>query len=190
MENPLGLDNGWIQTYTGKKFTPLNPVVADIDIKDIAWSLSNQCRYTGHCNAFYSVAQHSVMVSRKVHPDNALWGLLHDGTEAYLIDIPAPLKRLPEFGFYKECEQRLMLAICERFGLPNDEPENVKQVDRAVLVTEAATLMRPLHPEWVFKEPEYKGYQDAIDPMTPTQAFEAFLREFRGLVKNWKEYGI
>ncbi len=184
MENPLGLDNGWIQTHSGKKFTPLCPVVSDIDIEDIAWSLSMQCRYNGHTNGFYSVAEHSVFVSRKVHPDYALWGLLHDATEAYLSDIPAPLKRLPEFAFYKDAEAQMMLAICERFGLPTIEPDDVKRVDRAVLVTEAAILMRPLHPEWVFKEPEYKGYTDAVKCLDPEKARELFLSEFRQLYRG------
>lgn len=183
MENPLGLDNGWVQTHSSRKFTPLSPVVEDIDIEDIAWSLAHQCRFNGHTNWFYSVAQHSVLVSRKVHPRNALWGLLHDATEAYLSDIPAPLKRLPEFAFYREAERRLMDAICQRFGLELEEPVEVKEVDRAVLVTEAAWLMRPLHPEWVFKAPTYKGYTDEIPKMTPAEAKDAFMEEFRLLTR-------
>jgi len=174
------LDNGWIQTTTGKRFQPLAPVVSDICIEDIAWSLANQCRYNGHTRYFYSVAQHSVLVSKLVEQVHGLpkWGLLHDASEAYLHDLPAPLKRLPEFQFYKDAEAQLMLAVCERFGLDPAEPLEVKAMDRMLLVTEAEQFMSPLHPDWVFRRPEYVGVDIEIVPLLPDEAFNEFMARY------------
>ena len=85
---------GWVQTVTGKAFYPLKPDPSLISIEDIAWALSMQCRFAGHVLHFYSVAEHCVYISNSVPMEDALWGLLHDATEAYLTDVPRPLKPL------------------------------------------------------------------------------------------------
>jgi len=74
----------WIQTFTGRRFRPRNPAPDDFDIRDVAHALSLLCRFNGHCRVFYSVAEHSVRVSRICPPPAALWGLLHDLGEAYI----------------------------------------------------------------------------------------------------------
>ena len=117
----------WIQTYTGKKFFPLKPNPADICIEDIAHSLSMQCRFAGHSKQFYSVAQHcNAMVNCWFpHPEQrelAKYALLHDASEAYLTDIPRPLKHLPEFQFYRKAKKRLTKMIYIKFGLNPVEP--------------------------------------------------------------------
>ena len=114
----------------------------DISIVDIGHALSNTCRWLGHCNHFYSVAQHSVLVSRHVPPEYALWGLLHDAAEAYLTDFPAPIKSM--FPAYKALEDKVMKAICQWADLPIEEPYEVKLIDRRLRVTESITL--GLHP--------------------------------------------
>ena len=85
----------WIQVYSGKSFSPLSPTIEDIEIEDIAHALSLQCRYAGHCLYHYSIAQHSVLVSRYVSQENKLWGLLLDASEAYPMDVPMPIKQHP-----------------------------------------------------------------------------------------------
>lgn len=92
MSAQLSQDNSWIQTFSGRQFFPLEPRVEDVCIEDIAHGLSNLCRYAGHCECFYSVAQHCLLVSRVVPREHALRGLLHDASEAYLIDVPRPIK--------------------------------------------------------------------------------------------------
>src|SRR5690349_6806238 len=100
-----------ITTHSGVQFDLLKPDPSVVHLEDIAHALSHLCRYTGHCNRFYSVAEHSVIVSLMVPPSEpklAMQGLLHDATEAYVNDLARPLKDLlPE---YKEIEMRVWLA--------------------------------------------------------------------------------
>ena len=120
-------DSTWIQTFTGRQFWPLEPRADEIFIEDIAHHLSNLCRFTGACRSFYSVAQHSVLVSLCAPPgENPLWGLLHDASEAYLIDVARPVKRSAALVGYRVAEARMMEVICECFGLPTTEPAWVK----------------------------------------------------------------
>jgi hypothetical protein len=139
----------WIQTYSGRRFNPLNPNPDAIVIQDIAHSLSMQCRFTGHSRKFYSVAQHCVLVSYICDSQDALWGLLHDASEAYCVDVPRPLKRSGKMEGYREIENNMQAAVCKRFGLPAEEPVSVKKADTILLATEARDLMSPLHPNWV-----------------------------------------
>src|ERR1700735_3775209 len=138
----------WIQTYTGKRFHPLNAKVEDICIEDIAHALSQICRFTGHSQSFYSVAQHSVLVSHICDKSNAFYGLMHDMSEAFLGDISRPLKRTSVFRPYREYEKKLQEVMCQKFGLSLEEPKDVKWADNKLLVTEARDLMSPLHPDW------------------------------------------
>lgn len=177
--------NSWIQTRSGLRFDVLNPDPALIQIEDIAVSLSRQCRYTGHTSAFWSVAQHSVIVSQECDHEDALWGLLHDASEAYLIDIPRPLKRLPQFSFYRDLEDGVMQAVCDRFGLPYDMPASVKRLDTEILVTEAEQLMQPLHPDWHYRrENGYKGLDRTLYPIGPLLAERMFLRRFKAITER------
>ena len=90
------MDSNGPITTSPRRWAGPNP--DDIRIEDIAHALSNQCRFAGHAREFYSVAEHSVHVSQLCLPEHALWGLLHDASEAYLVDLPRPLKLLPEFA--------------------------------------------------------------------------------------------
>lgn len=167
--------DAWIQTYSGRRFNPTNPVPDAIVIQDIAHPLSNQCRFSGHCNKFYSVAQHCVLVSYICNFEDALWGLLHDATEAYLVDVPRPLKQSGLFGAYIEFETKMTAAVCERFGLNPVEPPSVKQADKVLLSTEARDLMNPLRPDW---DATKDALPFKIEPWSPEEAKERFLKRF------------
>ena len=166
----------WIQTYTGRQFFPLEPRPEDIDLSDIAHSLSLQCRFSGHCLRFYSVAEHSVRVSHILSPELAMWGLLHDAAEAYLTDLPRPVKqRVPEF---QVIEDRLLEVIVAHFGLTWPMPEAVAQADSRLLATEARDLM-VLPPEsWGH---EVVPLDELIEPWAPGKAEWAFLDRYREL---------
>ena len=104
--------DAYIQTYTGRLVNPFDIKEGDISIEDIAHSLSMQCRFNGNTNKFYSVAEHSINVSlilRSMPAKTQLLGLLHDATEAYLSDIPTPVKKyLPD---YLSIEEKLSTDI-------------------------------------------------------------------------------
>lgn len=172
-------DEAWIQTFSGKRFTPIKPNPDAIVIQDIAHSLSMQCRFSGHVKRFYSVAQHSVLVSYLCNTEDALWGLLHDATEAYLVDIPRPLKRSGQFGAYLEFEKNMQTAICARFGLIDLEPVSVKAADKLMLATEARDLMSPLRPDWLWP---VAPLPLKIEPLMPDAAEELFLNRFYELI--------
>jgi len=193
--NGTGLTTGfdreaaWIQTYSGRRFNPTNPNPDAIVIQDIAHSLSMQCRFTGHTKKFYSVAQHSVLVSHICNEEDALWGLLHDASEAYLIDVPRPLKRSGKFEAYLEYEAQMQRAICKRFGLPYQEPPSVKKADTKLLSTEARDLMSPLHPDWVNRTTPLPFIIDAWDQQ---KAKDMFMQRFFELIgadpSNYEHY--
>lgn len=131
-----------MQVWSGGIYWPLDPRAEEVFIEDIAHSLAMQCRYGGHCDRYYSVAEHSVLVSKIVPPALALVGLLHDATEAYLSDVIRPLKR--HLTNYKKIEARNWAVIASRFGLPEEMPQAVHKADAAMLHAECLALMKPL----------------------------------------------
>jgi hypothetical protein len=165
----------YIRTFTGRQCWPLNPKPEDICIEDIAHALSNICRFGGHVREFYSVAQHSVLVSRTVPPDLALCGLLHDASEAYLCDIMRPIK--PHFPGYAEVEERLMTAIAQVFDFQWPPPPEIKAADMRLLVTERRDLM----PDRQCPHTDGKNYEplsERIEPWLPATASVAFMQRY------------
>jgi hypothetical protein len=172
------MPDGSITTFSGIRFWPLLPNPDDIRIEDIAHALSNQCRFAGHAREFYSVAEHSVRVSQLCPPEHALWGLLHDASEAYLVDLPRPLKLLPEFAAYREAERRLQRAVAVRFGLPPDQPASVTEADDTMLWIEAHSLLDSAAVEVIRNtRPPF----EITDPLLPGEAERLFLSRFKEL---------
>lgn len=126
--------NGWMQTYSGRAFFPADPDPREIDILDISHSLSQQCRFAGHCTVFYSVAEHCCHVSDAASDEHKLTALMHDASEAYLIDIPRPVKPLL-VGYY-ELEDKIMKVIAEKYCFAWPLPQEVKNLDTAILADE------------------------------------------------------
>lgn len=166
----------WIQTFTIKKFFPLNPKIEDIDIFDIAHALSMQCRFSGHVNNFYSVAEHCVHVSNICDPQFAKHALLHDASEAYLVDIPKPLKESGQFENYKEAEFVLQSMVYRKFNLSEIEPKEVKQADLQMLSTEAYNLFNRFHPDWVL--PTKPDINFNLSTLLPRDAERFFLERY------------
>jgi uncharacterized protein len=148
----------WMQTFTGHQFWPMDPRASEVFIEDIAHALSMQCRYAGHCIDFYSVAEHSWLLASYLRQQGAepwicLWALMHDASEAYLVDVPRPVK--PFLEGYQPAEARVMKAVCERFGLPTEMPPYVHELDGRIIADERAN-MAPCVAEWA------AGYNNPI----------------------------
>lgn len=171
----------WMLTSTGKKYWPLDPHPDDIDIHDIAHHLSLLCRFTGACSHFYSVAEHSVLVSELLEredPKLAMLGLMHDATEAYLGDVGRPLKaHLPE---YVAIENNNWLAIADHFGLPDDMPPSVKKADIDVFWSECDALGVNITDDGVLERQERYDRIKGINVfgLMPKAAEELFLLRY------------
>lgn len=138
-----------LATFTGKLFDPMQPDPNLFELQDIAHALANLCRYNGQTARFYSVAEHSLLVCLVVGfraeamglpADEVLrlrrWALVHDATEAYLGDVPSPIKRLPALQPYRDAEAHLARLLASWFGLEGDEPSLVTSVDKEICGTE------------------------------------------------------
>lgn len=167
---------GAIVTYSGRVMRPLEPEGADFCIEDVAHSLANQCRFTGHTARFYSTAQHSVLVSEIVPTSDRFVALMHDASEAYLSDISRPVKRQVAFQAYKEIEERLMYALADHFGFAWPAPATVHWADDVLLRTEQRDLMPNL-----LRVPGDDYLDFKIAPMLPEQAESYFLARFHEL---------
>lgn len=169
---------GWMQTFKGIQFWPMDPRPEEVDIEDIAHALSNMCRFGGHTKSFYSVAQHSCIVSDNLPFGLSAQGLLHDATEAYLVDVPTPIKRF--LVGYKEFEAGLARVIGERFDveLVHLAPET-HEADVRALWTEKRDLKGPQPARWPIEE--HEPYPSKIRPWGPARAKEEFLCRAREL---------
>ena len=175
-------NGSWMMTYSGRPFYPYDLRHEDFHIEDIAHALSMLCRYGGHCRHFYSVAEHSVHVSYLVPPEHALTGLMHDATEAYLVDMPRPIKA--GFPQYKEMEAKLWTFIAQRFYLPEVLPHEVEVADGHMLFHEQAALMRhaPDRLVWGMGRPKPDVVRpDMIKCWTPFEAKRQFHTRFQEL---------
>lgn len=174
---PIARQGDFMQTFTGRKFWPMDPRADEVHIEDIAHALAMQCRYGGHCVRFYSVAEHSVHIAwwlfRNYGPEAALCGLLHDASEAYVTDVIRPIK--PFLSNYKEIEAGVMVAVRERFHLP-EMPASVHEADTRILGDELAN-MAPM--DW------HARYDDplnvVLDYLVPEAAEKRFLATFEAL---------
>jgi hypothetical protein len=174
----------YLQTVSGRWVNPFDPDPAQLDAGDIARALANQCRFGGHSRVFYSVAQHSVIVSRLVEErggdvEEVFAALMHDATEAYLGDMPHPLKhRSPLGAAFREAEAHLEQAIRERFGIKPDVP-GIKEADRALLATERRAFSAET---WHW--PELEGVEPLdleLSAWSPGQAADEFAARYAEL---------
>ncbi len=172
----------FVETYTGRKFYPTLADPGAFSVIDIAHALSNQCRYSGHTRDFYSVAQHSCLLTgyalevMKATPDEALQVLMHDGPEGYLVDIARPVKQyMPE---YKGWDTSIDKAMRKWLGWEHAaEPDYLHEIDGRIVADERAALMSKSGNDWGRIDP--LGVQ--IDYWGPREAEEQFLMRYAGL---------
>ena len=170
------------QTYTGRRFYVEDPRPEDVFIVDIAHHLAMLVRYNGAVLRYYSVAEHSVHVSRRVSPKNAMWGLLHDASEYVTGDMTRPLKMQPQLRGFSVFENRVQRAVCTRFGLPHDMPAEVKEVDGRITDDERRDLMSNMDVDPKIWGNTLDGFGiNLCDPMEWQEAERAFLDRFHEL---------
>lgn len=166
MTDPLHAGDS-IRTYSGHHVNVFDPDPETICIEDIAHALSNLCRFAGHTKRFYSVAQHSVLCSLQVDDDCRLGALMHDASEAYLLDIPKPIKN--RLVGYKEMEDKMMSIIAAKFGFDYPLRKEVKGIDNYML-------------EWEWKNVVLGDL--GILRWSPARAKDEFLMVFNALTKE------
>lgn len=165
----------YIVLYSGNLFWFNAPEKSLFTVEDIAHALANTCRFGGHCVEFYSVAQHSVEASYIVSPQHAMAALMHDAAEAFVGDMPSPLKMLlPEF---KTLEKRIEAEVMRRFNINLPLPAEVKHADLRMLATERRDIMPVTSDLWSILE-GVKPIARRIVRMEAKEAEEIFLARY------------
>jgi hypothetical protein len=145
------VEDGWMETFRGNQFFFKKPFDYQFSDVEISHSLSMQCRYGGHTQRFYSVAEHCCLISdwllmRGLNPWIAYTGLHHDDAEAYIGDIPRPLKHmLPQF---KAMEETIDLAVSAYYRTIYPFPPIIKEADSRILVDERRQAMSDSDNDW------------------------------------------
>jgi 5'-deoxynucleotidase YfbR-like HD superfamily hydrolase len=179
----------WIQTLHGHDVDLLCPDLTKVKIEEVAHALSLINRFTGHTSYItrgYSVAQHSVEVSRHLRPEHAYAGLMHDAHEAFIGDISSPVKAaLHALGgsvAFEELDQRAIKAVEKRWGLPSNGAvwAHVRQADAEALATERRDLMHECNRVWRCLD-GITPWPERLVPMRPPEAAKEFLERFAKL---------
>lgn len=163
-----------IGTFSGNSFYPLDPDPEDVEMRDIAHGLAHTCRYAGQCQYFYSVGTHSLYVSRELagehEPAVQLYGLFHDAAEAYVTDVPRPVKG--ELDGYERIETGIRSAVWESLGIDpptDDQWQAVMAADDRLFHYEADTLLHGFQP------PTNPDLEYELSPCSPRAVREQFL---------------
>ena len=173
---------GWIQTFTGRAVTIMDPQPDQICIEDIAHALAYTNRFGGHGREFYSIAQHSLFVCDLVPAPLAYEGLMHDAPEAYLGDCVHPFKC--NLRDYLAAEAVMQKCISVVFGIPTVGNPLVKRADLIALATERRDLHVPPPRPWNIDKMHIIPDHQPLCPLPPKLAEEAFLQRYRELNKQ------
>lgn len=180
-----------LETVSGRKIDVSNPNPDDIVIEDIAWALSRMPRFSGHSIPYvpYSVAQHCIQVAEELKEHGSriqLLGLLHDAAEAYINDLPSPVKHIPEIhAVIKKLEDSLMTAIytAVKIDPPTLEEEAiVKIADKTQQAVEAYNFMYSRGKDWNLPVVSFTKLQEFREPMTSIDSYHEFLSYFEDLI--------
>lgn len=175
--------NDFIQTYSGGKFYPFDVNQKDIKLDDIAHSLSLLCRFIGHCETFYSVGQHSVLVSKYCKDEYKLQGLLHDAAESYISDIAHPIKANDLYTNIRKIEDDILNEIYSKFGVnvTEESTEHIKYIDKCMLYTEKRDLLKPGITWEIECNHLYKPFPEKIESWTSEKSELEFYKTFSEL---------
>lgn len=176
----FGCVGNTIRTRSGRYLNLANPGPSEIVIGDISCGLARTCRFGGQVDRFYSVAEHSIFCAEQAAKDGLplhaqLAALMHDATEAYIGDIVKPLKvMLPQ---YAEVEGMLDAVIREKFSITSEFDEQIKEIDRGMLIAERRALFSADRVKWA-GEDEARSFELTLICMPPRDAELEFLNRF------------
>lgn len=170
--------DGYIGTFSGLRFWPLLPNPDAILLADIAHALVHQGDLAATPRSSTRSRSTPLTSADSGLLEHALSGLLHDASEAYVVDLPRPLKLLPEFAPYREAERRLQRAVAVRFGLPEDQAASVTEADDTMAWIEAHSLLDSAAVEVIRDE---RPAFEIMDPLPPVEAERLFLSRFKEL---------
>lgn len=186
--------DNYVTLISGALFDPFRPNPKLIDIQDIAWSLSMQCRYNGHVKRYYSVAEHSIYVVslvKQMNPDisyrKQLQALMHDSTETYLGDMVKPVKIM--FSLFNRVEDKLWVNICMKFDMDVEWSKELKYCDAQAAVSEMETLTsRKASHTWT---EGITPSQAPLPHLTQEEAYSEFIKLYNYLAEQaeYEEYG-
>jgi len=156
--------------YSGNVIDVLNLTENDILLGDIFHGLSKQQRFMGQMEPDYTVAQHSVLcarlqaLDRYVSNEQILWALIHDFQEAYVMDIPTPIKnnlyikdeKTLSYISFREKENEIFETIIKALRIDcykeNISYDDLLNVDKLMLKIEQAVFSTDL--DFLKKYPE------------------------------------
>jgi len=178
------------ETYSGNMFSFTDPGPEDIDIGDIAHALAHQCRYGGHSKRFYSVAEHCVLLSRWCHgvgypAEDVRTALLHDAAEAYVLDLPRPLKAC--VPGYKQIEEYVEKTVNATLEIPYPKPAWLKTLDLRMIVDERRQAMSRSGNAWDVDGMAPLGVN--LRFMSPERAKDAFMLDLQSIELELKQEG-
>lgn len=188
-----------LETVSGKLFDPINPDPSQIDIRDIAWHLSRIPRFCGATipRIPYSVAQHSVQVMKDIevltdgNPRMMFHGLMHDAAEAFISDIPSPIKRIPEIhDKIVELEDKILRCIYTACGVTMPDEKEVEIVHKADMdqrSIEAYNFMYSRGKDWGLPSVTFEKLQEFEAPMTNVKAYDTFMEWYNIIIVGAKD---
>lgn len=155
-----------------------------VDAAAIGHCLSSICRFNGATTHFYSVAQHCLFVSMLVPARLQLAALVHDASEAYVTDLPSPIKHDSRMAWYRDLERRVQSVIETHFGLQLTERDRreIKEADEIMLATEASQLLPKEDYLWPLKIARPAPF--IITPVLPKTAEQLWLTRLNELLNG------
>lgn len=175
-------NNGYIQTFTGKKFNPLDPHFNSLCIEDMAHCLSVIPRFMGHTRVPYWVANHCLIGSIWFYKQKRFYEskcfLVHEPEEPYLGDMPTPIKYLPQMLPYRVLGKGVKEAWFRKLGI-FDVPPTIKELDTRLLVAEYKALFDKQDKKWLKGFGKMDTSDLIIKPYTSWRKLERdFLKQY------------
>ena len=164
-----------IVSGTGRLVNIFDLQPEDFDVPMMARALSRVARFWGQTDRYFSVAEHTLNLERLVDdPIEKKWMMMHEIFESFTFDMVSPIKHSPQLAPFRRAEERCLERAADHFGLPRVAPPIIKELDKAIMVSEAIAYMPASDYDWGQISEPVPGLVLG-DTMLPEEAEEAFL---------------